>query len=251
MLLITGCLAGSEMFVCCQRDQRWARAIALPLPPTQPSSLRQPPAPICVTAWSSRTKTMPQGTWTRAPPKPAWLRGGFTLCLIEQSYGCIKPCNIFVCKPQLWITQVKVAQLFFLQKTRENKRRPIWSGWDRQAADSWRRGADSMCSPHVLTQSKAMRYRVARGWGWIPLNGTLILSWPITLEETLRQAESFMTFNLIKADKIGLEDTRDITALESSKVCEHKWVRINIWNVSWCMTIQACVCPYLTSIWLC
>lgn len=150
MLLITGCLAGSEMFVCCQRDLRW-KAIALPLPPTQPlpspPSLRQPPAPICVTAWSSRTKTMPQGAWTRAPAKPDRLRGGFTLCLIEQSYSCIKPCNIFVCKPQLWIAQVEVAWLFRLAGGRRgNKRRSVWTGWDRQAADCWRLGANLMCS---------------------------------------------------------------------------------------------------------
>lgn len=40
---------------------------------------------------------------------------------------------------------------------------------------------------------------------------------------------------------MGLEDTRDVTALEGSKVRGHKRVQINIGNVSLCIAIQACV----------
>lgn len=57
-----------------------AKAIALPLTPPLPthsplSSIRQPPASICMRAWSSRMKIKPRGAWTRAPASLAACMG--------------------------------------------------------------------------------------------------------------------------------------------------------------------------------
>lgn len=88
-----------------------AKAIALPLTPPLPPTLRSPASASLQlpSVWGLGAATRKQSP--EAPGQElqqAWLTAwGFTLRLIEYSYCCTKSCYIFVHKPRLWITQVK------------------------------------------------------------------------------------------------------------------------------------------------
>jgi len=62
-----------------------------------------------------------------------------------------------------------------------------------------------------------------------------------------------MTFNFIKADPEGVEETldfEDCTNLQKLQR-DYKSVHMSSRNVRLCVVVQACVCPYLASASLC
>lgn len=130
-LLVQRCLSAAR------GARHQAEAIALPLTSPLPPTLLSPaPASLQLPfVWGLGAATQKQ-----SPEVPgqellqAWLTAwSFTLRLIEYSYYCTKSCYIFVLKPRLWITQVKLAMLVSCE---ENTCRSFCIWWTWQPADS-------------------------------------------------------------------------------------------------------------------
>lgn len=176
MLLITGCLAGSEIFVCCQRGPASSKSNCItPHSSLLPSLLSPASAsPQFPSVWELGAATRKQSP--EAPGQEllqAWLTAwGFTSHLIENPYCCAKYCYIFVCKPRLRIAQVRLAMpvswggawLFVSDKPLIAARLvQIWCVHPR----FWLRVKQCVIALRGVAGEAVSRYWIPLNWCWI------------------------------------------------------------------------------------